>query len=268
MPVTVARPRSSSLRGGLDHVRPVGQGGAAPGESGVDLELQPGRAVGLLGGLADLGQLGDGVRRDVDVGDDRVEVALARHPEPAQHPAVVAGARSASASSMVATPEPVGAGLAGGPRRGHDPVAVAVGLDHRHHLRRARPARAAAARCAGSRPGRPRSPRARSLGSWAPILPLRGDGSADPRHQSDRRGDRAAPRRRPRAGRRRSARVAAAPCSQEPTEAASYGVSPAASSDPIRPASTSPAPAVASHGTPVVVTRTRPSGRRPACGAP
>ena len=38
------------------------------------------------------------------------------------------------------------------------------------------------------------------------------------------------------------------------------GSRPAASSAPTSPASTSPAPAVASHGTPVVVTRTRPSG--------
>ena len=72
--------------------------------------------------------------------------------------------------------------------------------------------------------------------------------------------------------------MAAAPCSQEPTEAASYGVRPAASSAPISPVRTSPAPAVASHGTPVVVTRTSPAGvatsvRRPlssttaSCGA-
>ena len=43
--------------------------------------------------------------------------------------------------------------------------------------------------------------------------------------------------------------------------AASQGSRPAASRAPMSPASTSPAPAVASQGSPVVVTRTRPSGR-------
>jgi len=58
----------------------------------------------------------------------------------------------------------------------------------------------------------------------------------------------------------RPARTAAAPWIHEPTEAASNVESPAARSEPITPASTSPAPATASHGSPLVVTRTRPSG--------
>ncbi len=64
------------------------------------------------------------------------------------------------------------------------------------------------------------------------------------------------------------ARVAAAPCSHEPTDAASQGSRPAASSEPITPASTSPAPATASQGTPLVVTAPARRGGRPACAGP
>ena len=76
---------------------------------------------------------------------------------------------------------------------------------------------------------------------------------------SPRRGWRGPGHRRP-AGRR------GRPGSRRPRAATSRprqrrtGASPAASNAPISPPSTSPAPAVASHGVPVVVTRTRPSG--------
>ena len=88
-----------------------------------------------------------------------------------------------------------------------------------------------------------------------PILPSPASARRAHRHR-----DRAGPPRSATSGPPSEARVAAAPCSQEPTEAASYGVEPGGEQRADQPASTSPAPAVASHGTPVVVTRTRPSG--------
>ena len=52
--------------GGDDGV-PVGAGGAAPGETRVDLEMHPRASTDPRGGCVDLGELGDGVGGHVDV---------------------------------------------------------------------------------------------------------------------------------------------------------------------------------------------------------
>ena len=66
------------------------------------------------------------------------------------------------------------------------------------------------------------------------------------------------------------ATAAAAPCSHEPTDAGVERVEARRrAATPQSPASTSPAPASASQGGPLVVTRTSPVGaRRRACGGP
>ena len=138
-------------------------------------------------------------------------------------------------------------------------MAVAVRLDHRHHQRRGDEV-AQQPHVVPDRGQVDHDLRAR--GRWAHGLRFFHSGAMGQRTPATSRtaagiAGATSPATR---GPPPDARVAAAPCSQEPTDAASYGVRPAASSDPIRPVSTSPAPAVASHGTPVVVARTRPSG--------
>ncbi len=141
-----------------DHGRPVGGGGAAAGEAGVDLELEPGRAAGVADPGGDLLELGDGVGGDVDVGGDRGRVVLPRHAEPAEHPPGVTAPAQDERLVDGGHAEPGGAALAGRPARGQDAVAVAVGLHDRHHVD-TRCALAARARCGGWPAARRRSPR-------------------------------------------------------------------------------------------------------------
>ena len=107
-------------RGRLDQRRPVRAVAPAAAEPGVDLELHPRRDADRAGGRGDLVELGDGVGGHVDVGLDR------RARSPPRGPSARSGsgrcrpaARSASASSITAAPEPVGAAGPGcrGPTR-------------------------------------------------------------------------------------------------------------------------------------------------------
>ena len=131
-----------------------------------------------------------------------------------------------------------------------DAVAVAVGLDDGHHRGGGRPGRPASGRCAGPRPGRPRSP-----GAWAPVFRAafqrararpRGSPARRRGRSADRPARRTSPRRRAATNPPRPRRTARAP-------------PPAARRSARR--GRRPRPAVASHGTPVVVIRTGPSGR-------
>src|SRR4029079_9958678 len=114
--------------------------------------------------------------------------------------------------------QPVGTALAGGACALGQPVAVPVGLDHRHHLR------------------------AGELLEPSRVVPHRGEVDHDLRPRGHRRITSGSARATSLAtsGPPSEASTAAAPCSQAPTLAASYGVRPAASSAPTTPPTTSP----------------------------
>ena len=118
--------------GGLHEVWPVVEGRSAAGQPGVDLELEPGRSAAHGG--ADLVELGGGVGGDVDVRLDGGAPVVPGHRQPAQDAARVA--RRAQPQSLVdgGDPEPGGTGRAGCGGGLEHAVAVAVGLDHDHHV--------------------------------------------------------------------------------------------------------------------------------------
>jgi hypothetical protein len=118
-------------RGG-DQVWPGFRRRAPAGEPRVDLELDPGGAPSTPRGGTDLVELGDGVRRHVDVGLDRGPVVLARHRQPAQERTLVPGLAEGDRFVEDRDSQPVGSCLTCGPRHREHPVAVAVGLDDDH----------------------------------------------------------------------------------------------------------------------------------------
>ena len=124
-------------RAGLAHeVGPDGVVRAVAREPGVGLELHVRRGPGLAGGGADQAQLPDAVDRDVDRGGDGVAepVVLGHGPEPGEHRGVDPGGAQRERLLERRRAQPGGAAGQGGASRREDAVAVAVGLDHRHHL--------------------------------------------------------------------------------------------------------------------------------------
>ena len=212
MPVTVQWPASSPARAAATS---AGQSaGAAPPR------LRPVSTLswtpGVATGRGDLVELVGGVGREVDVGVDRGGVVLARDGQPGQQPAGVAGRAQRQRLVEGRDAEPGRARLAGGPGDLDHAVAVGVGLDDRHRRRRRCSSRSARTLCRIA----PRSTtisRARP-GVMAADSPI--TGPAGPRTAAGM--DCATwPAT---IGPPREARVAAAPCSHEPTDAASYGV--------------------------------------------
>ena len=107
-------------------------GRAAAGQAGVDLELDAGGGARHRG--ADLRELGQGVRRHVDVAVDRGGPVVARDREPAEDPARVAALAEPHRLSEGGDADPGRTGLPSGVRRLEHAVPVAVGLDHDHHV--------------------------------------------------------------------------------------------------------------------------------------
>ncbi len=224
---------------GGTQLRPVVGPRAVAPETRVDLQLHAsGHAAGATG-LLGRGQLGR--RRDPEVdpaGHDSLDV-LARGPQPAQHRDRDPGRADRERLLDEGDAEP---GRTAGHRRlrrRDQPVAVAVGLHHRHD---------------------PGLPGARAQG---------GDVAPDRREVDDRLGphllsrtphcpSRTAATARGHACRIRAAlvgppsaeRVPLTPCRCAPTAPAMIGSRPCASSAPTPPDSTSPLPAVASTGEP------------------
>src|SRR3954453_8681539 len=117
------RARLLCVGGRLDERRPLSLGGAAPAETRVALEVDPGTHADGPAGSGDRRELIDGVRRDVHTALDRGRVVLAGDREPRQQglgggPVAPRGgpatppssgpwspaSRSGSASSRTATP--------------------------------------------------------------------------------------------------------------------------------------------------------------------
>ena len=123
------------LAGGVDHVGPVGHHRATTAEAGVDLEVHPRRRTRLACRRRDRLHRPHRAGREVDVGADPLDPLLVAPGQPGQHPRP-GHARSAQRQRLLEQggAEPGRAALHRGLRRGHQPVAVAVGLDHGHHL--------------------------------------------------------------------------------------------------------------------------------------
>ena len=181
------------------------------------------------------------------------------HVQPGQQPAADAGRAQREALGQLGHAEPGRAARERGPGARHQPVAVGVGLDDRHHLGRPGPARAARRRCRGSRSGRsrrrrggPRSPVWRSAGAVLIAAQSAGTrGSAPASRSATAAGTaRSTASRRDRAARRwpvgRPDRARRPPWPRRRA-----GPGPRRAASPAMPASTSPDPAVASQPGPV-----------------
>jgi hypothetical protein len=119
----------------LDDIGPVARGRAAPGQTGVDLEVHPGRLADRPGRFGDLPDRPDGTRRQVDVGHDRVAESLPRTHQPGEQPrAGDAGGPQCERLTEQGSPEPGRTTGKGGAGARHQAVTVTVGLDDRHHL--------------------------------------------------------------------------------------------------------------------------------------
>ena len=237
-----------------EQVQPRRAGRATAAEPGVDLDLHS--RLHLSGGR-DLVQLCHGVDGEVDVLRDRRRVVLARHREPAEDPPGVADRSQVQRLVDGRDTQPLRARVARGPGGLGHAVAVAVGLDHRHH-RHVRPMSSRSVRtlCRIAATSTTISARAVDGGGHrvAVFHSAGGEGG------TDRRGDgvRHVPRHERTVDRGDVGRRTVQPRPDaRPRRTAS---SPAARSAPISPPRTSPAPAVASQAVPVVLARTRPSG--------
>src|SRR3954471_1004898 len=249
------RARLLCVGGRLDERGPLSLGGAAPTETGVALEVDPGTHADGPAGSGDRRELIDGVRRDVHTTLDHGRVVLAGDREPREQRPGVARVAQRERLLQNRDTEPVGTPSAGGSGGLDKAVSVAVGLYDRHHL------------CVGD---------ARLEGGDVVPDRVEVDDDLRPRFEGRQRRHRSSTPTPASSARQTSgiapataaavtgpswpASAAAAPCTQEPPEPASNGSKPAATRAPQRPARTSPAPAVASHGVPVVETRTLPVG--------
>ena len=124
-------------QGGLHHGGPVGAGGAAAGQAGVGLQVQPGRDARAGRGLGHLGHDRDRGCGDVDARADRVRRLTDGHQ--AQHRGGDPGRPQRERLGQVGGAEPGRAAGQRGPRRRDHAVPVPVRLDHGHHLAAADP---------------------------------------------------------------------------------------------------------------------------------
>ncbi|MNX95880.1 hypothetical protein D3C86_1281750 [compost metagenome] len=110
------------------------QRGPDAGHAGVDLEVNLGRAAELRGDRVELAQGLLGAHHHLKVGGDRRAVGVGNHQAEQQHGLGEAQRAQAQALGDGRDPQPVRPGPERGARDGHGPVAVAVGLDHRHQV--------------------------------------------------------------------------------------------------------------------------------------
>jgi hypothetical protein len=118
-----------------DHAGPVLCGRATPRHPGVGLEVQPGRPPGEVRGRGDLPDQRGRSRGQVDVVADGLLVRGVGRAEQAQHTRGDARPPQGHSLGYVHDPEPGRAAVQGRERGRDHAVTVAVGLDHRHHLR-------------------------------------------------------------------------------------------------------------------------------------